>query len=74
LIKRDSAMEERIVELEMRFMHQQSIIQELNEVAIAHQRSIDELKAEVDRLKRQMGAEVGSLIRDPSEETPPPHY
>ena len=67
-------MEERIVDLEMRFMHQQSTIQELNEVVIAQQKSIDELKEEVDRLKRQMRVETGSIIRDPSEETPPPHY
>jgi SlyX protein len=58
----------------MRFMHQQSIIQELNEVIIAHEKAIDDLKAEVERLKRQVGAEAGSIIRDPSEETPPPHY
>ena len=55
-------MEERIVDLEMRFMHQQSIIQELNEVVIAQQKSIDELKEEVDRLKRQMRVEVGSKM------------
>lgn len=67
-------MEERIVDLEVRFMHQQSTIQELNEVVIAHEKSIDELKVELERLKRQVGAEAGSIIRDPSEETPPPHY
>ncbi|MBE9535597.1 MAG: SlyX family protein [Proteobacteria bacterium] len=67
-------MEKRIVDLEMRFMHQQSTIQELNEVVIAHQKSIDELKSEVDRLKRQVGAGAESLIRDPSEETAPPHF
>jgi len=57
---RNKAMEKRIVELEMRFMHQQSTIQELNEVVITHQQYIDELKAEVGRLKRQMGAEAES--------------
>lgn len=67
-------MEERIVDLEVRFMHQQSTIQELNEVVIAHEKAIDGLKAEVERLKRQISAEAGSIIRDASEETPPPHY
>lgn len=67
-------MEERIIELETRFMHQQSTIQELNEVVIAQQKSIDELKEEVELLKRQIRVEAGSLIRDPSEESPPPHY
>ena len=67
-------MEERIVELEMRFMQQQSTIQELNEVVIAQQKSIVDLKEEVELLKRQMRLEAGSIIRDPSEETPPPHY
>ena len=67
-------MELRIVDLEMRFMHQESTLQELNDVVISQQKQIDELSREVDLLKKQIKAWSPSLIRDPSEETPPPHY
>ena len=67
-------MESRIVDLEMRFMQQDSTIQELNEVVISQQKQIEELSREVDLLKKQIRASSPSLIRDPSEETPPPHY
>ncbi len=67
-------MESRIVDLEMRFMQQDSTIQELNEVLISQQKQIEELSREVDLLKKQIRASSPSLIRDPSEETPPPHY
>ena len=67
-------MELRIVDLEMRFMHQESTLQELNDVVISQQKQIDELSREVDLLKKQIKASSPSLIRDPSEETPPPHY
>ena len=67
-------MESRIVDLEMRFMHQESTIQELNEVVISQQKLIDKLTEEVELLKQQIKAANQPLIRDPSEETPPPHY
>ena len=67
-------MESRMVDLEMRFMHQDSTLQALNEVVISQQQQIDELGREVDLLKKQIRASSPSLIRDPSEETPPPHY
>ena len=67
-------MESRIVDLEMRFMHQESTIQELNEAVISQQKLIDKLTEEVELLKQQIKAANQPLIRDPSEETPPPHY
>ena len=67
-------MESRITDLEMRYMHQQSMLQELNEVVISQQKEIENLKREIELLKQQMAASAPSLIRDSSEETPPPHY
>lgn len=67
-------MESRIVDLEMRFMHQESLLQELNDVVISQQQNIDNLLREVGLLKKQLTASSQSIIRDPSEETPPPHY
>ena len=67
-------MESRIVDLEIRFMHQESTLLELNEVIINQQKQIDDLIREIDLLKKQMKALNPSLSRVPSEETTPPHY
>ena len=67
-------MESRIVDLEMRFMQQESTIEELNKVVISHEKVIEVLTRELEILKKQAQAASPSLIRDASEETPPPHY
>ncbi|MGA9525113.1 MAG: SlyX family protein [Myxococcaceae bacterium] len=64
-------MEDRIVELEIRFTEQQHMLQELSEVVYAQQRAIDLLTAEV-RLLRQKVPEPG--IVDAAEREKPPHY
>ena len=71
---KEQAMESRIVDLEMRFMQQESTIEELNKVVISHQKVIEVLTRELELLKKQVQAASPSLIRDASEETPPPHY
>ena len=70
----EQAMESRIVDLEMRFMQQESTIEELNKVVTSHQKIIEVLTRELELLKKQVQAASPSLIRDASEETPPPHY
>ncbi len=70
----EESLDTRIVNLEMRYMEQESTIQDLNEVVVSQQREMDVLKGDLVRLKEQMEAAVPSPIRDPSGETPPPHY
>ena len=70
----DQTLEERLVELEMRFMQQESTIQDLNDVIYKQQREIDKLRSDLEGLKDQVKAGAASIIRDSSEETPPPHY
>ncbi|MDH3976472.1 MAG: SlyX family protein [Deltaproteobacteria bacterium] len=67
-------MEERIRDLEMRFMRQESTIEDLNDVLYGQQKEIDKLGSELERLKDRIKTGAASIIRDPSEETPPPHY
>ena len=67
-------MESRMIDLEMRFMQQESTIEELNKVVISHQKVIEVLTRELELLKKQVQAASPSLIRDASEEIPPPHY
>ena len=73
-MKEQEVVESRIVDLEMRFMQQESTIEELNKVVISHEKVIEVLTRELELLKKQVQAASPSLIRDASEETPPPHY
>lgn len=70
----DQSLESRIIDLEMRFMQQESTIQDLNDVIYGQQKEIDKLRKDIDYLKDQVKAGAQSITRDPSEETPPPHY
>jgi len=70
----DQSLKERMIDLEMRFMQQEATIQELNDVIYRQQQEIDKLRIDLERLKDQVKAGATSIIRDPSEETPPPHY
>lgn len=67
-------MESRIAGLEMKFMHQESTIEELNEVVVSQQKALDRLTGEVELLKQKLKALNPSITREPSEESPPPHY
>lgn len=67
-------MEERLNDIEIQLMHQESTIQQLNEVVISQQRQIDLLLAEFAILKQQLQSVAISEIRDEGDEVPPPHY
>ncbi len=64
--------ESRIVELELRFMQQQELLQQLNEVMYAQQRELDALRAEVESLKKKLEGEPGLV--DARQQERPPHY
>lgn len=67
-------MEERLVNLEIRYTHQEDMVDALSQ-------QVHELQAEVALLKQQLkqqqdwvrGVMQSNLVH-PSEETPPPHY
>jgi SlyX protein len=63
-------LERRIVDLELRFMQQEKLSEELSQVIADQQRAIDRLVGEVRTLREQViaGAEPG-----PKDERPP-HY
>lgn len=66
------AAEDRLTELEIRFMHQQETLQELSDVLYAQQRLIDALKAELEVVKKKLEGEPG--IVDARQQERPPHY
>lgn len=67
-------MDERITELELRFMHQQHTIDELNDTVYNQEQRILRLERESVRLRELLQALSPSLNRSPDEEEPPPHY
>lgn len=67
-------MEERITELELRFMHQENTITELNETVCRQEVAIARLERELGLLREQFSSLSPSINRTADEEEPPPHY
>ncbi len=65
-------MEERIVELETRFMEQQSVLEDLSDVVYGQQKVIDSLLARVDQLEKKLAEQHGAVETRADER--PPHY
>jgi SlyX protein len=64
--------ESRMVELELRYMQQSELLQELSDVLYAQQQELGALKAEVELLKRKLEGEPGLV--DAKQQERPPHY
>lgn len=66
--------EQRITDLEIRFAHQDHYLQQLNEIVVNQQKTIERLEKEVLDIKNSIGG-VGDVsgIRNLQDEKPP-HY
>jgi SlyX protein len=62
-------LEARIVDLELRFMRQEKLSDELNQVIVEQQRAIDRLVAELRALRQQV-----TSLSEPVKDERPPHY
>ena len=67
-------MEDRITELELRFMHQEQTINELNETVCRQELAIARLERELVGMREQFLTMSPSINRTADEEEPPPHY
>jgi SlyX protein len=67
-------MEERITELELRFMHQEKIVNDLNDTVYRQELAIVRLERELGRMREQFMTMSPSINRTADEEEPPPHY
>lgn len=67
-------MEERITELETRYMLQERTIQELMDAVYRQQQQIDRLGREMGMVREQLQVALPSLVVSPEDEEPPPHY
>jgi len=66
-------MDERLIELESRYTHQQQMLQDLSDVVFSQQKALDALRAEVQFLKERLRSFEPGLVEDSSDERPP-HY
>jgi SlyX protein len=64
--------EKRIAELEVRYMQQQELLQELSDVLYDQQKLIAALRAEVEGLKQKLAGDPGLV--DARQQERPPHY
>ena len=66
-------MEERLQEVEIKLMDLELIVEQLNQVIIQHENTIERLTVQLDVYKQQL-ENATSVLAPQSEETPPPHY
>ncbi len=66
-------MESRIESVELKLMDLEVVVEQLNQVIIRHEQTIDMLSRKVADYQRQL-QEQSSPIAPVAEETPPPHY
>ncbi len=62
----------RVQELEIKFMEQQRLLEELSDGLFAQQRRMDELSQRMDRLNQKIAAGPGLVEGDADDK--PPHY
>lgn len=64
--------ESRLVELELRYMQQAELLQQLSDALYSQQRELDTVKAELELLKKKLQDEPGLV--DARQQERPPHY
>ena len=67
-------MEERITELELRFMQQERIIQELNETVFRQEQAITRLERQLRLMGEQLRSFAPASVIDQDADERPPHY
>lgn len=68
----DLNLQKRVDELEMRFMEQQRLLEELSTVLYAQQRTMDLAFSRVEQLEKKLASEPGLV--DARADERPPHY
>ena len=66
----EAELEARIVDLVLRFMRTEKLLEELNDVVVDQRREIDRLVTELKSLREQ----VLTGNNDAAKNEPPPHY
>ncbi|TXH66750.1 MAG: SlyX family protein [Thiothrix sp.] len=67
-------MQDRLTELEIKFMQQEQTLEILSEQVYLQQKEIFNLSQQIQILSERLKTLAVSPIASPAEETPPPHY
>ena len=67
-------MEDKLIDLEIRFTHQENHIEELDKVIYQQQKTIDSITQRLTNLERRLKTATENNILSQSDEVPPPHY
>ena len=67
-------LDDKLVDMEIRFAHQQDHIEQLDQVIYRQQQTIDKLEQRVEQLEKRLKTVTDSNILKPEEDSPPPHY
>lgn len=67
-------MDERLTELEIKFMEQADSLESLSNTVYQQQQTIQFLRLELQNVTNRLQSLSTSVMRPESEETPPPHY
>ncbi len=65
---------QRITELEIMLMQQESTLESLSNVLYQQQRTIQMLEQRLEKLDKRISRLNTSAVTDEANETPPPHY
>ncbi len=68
-----SDIENRVMELEIKNAHQEDTIEQLNQIIIRHQASIDKLNRNMEQIQDKLSNLQQSSSKE-EPEAPPPHY
>lgn len=69
------ALEDRVMELEMRLAHHERMAEEFSDVIAQQARVLDLLTRQIHHLRERLGdMEAGGGGVSPQDEKPPPHY
>ncbi len=71
---RQDGLADRIDDLELRIAYQDQVIETLDKTVVEQWARLEQALARIQRLEERLREIQPSNIRDPSEETPPPHY
>ena len=69
-----SELEDKLVDMEIRFAHQQDHIEQLDRIIYQQQQTIDALADRLGQIEKRLKSATEANILKPEEDSPPPHY